>query len=332
MPKRKAPTKLSGLTGSDDEDIMQLTENEAPPQNSQDEPPSKKRRGRPRTSNDNAAETKTTAQAKKRESSLTAQAEAPVAKKTGRRGRPRGSSRTSEAPETQPAAQEPPAEENFDQENEDPMEEKETKPARATRGAKTAPAKAAPAKAAPARRGGRATSAAKQVLKDGEFEYTPTGAKKPTLQNQPAEEPEASPQPRAVQRRHVTDGAADESDEESDEEPAIEESILPEEAPAARAAQSSTARNARARLSSMRNTQEPSPRKRKSGSDADQGNEPELRRKVGDLTKKNEALESKLRNLREIGIVEANTNMEKLRKQVDTVSSGTIRLNPMSIS
>lgn len=328
MPKRKAPTKLSGLTGSDDEDIMQLTENEAPPKSSQDEPPTKKRRGRPRTSNENATETKTAAQAKKRESSVAAQTEAPAAKKTGRRGRPRGSSRTSEAPETQPAAQEPPAEENFDQENEDPMEEKETKPARATRAAKAAPAKAAPAKAAPARRGGRVASAAKQVLKDGEFVYTPTGAKKATLQNQPAEEPEASPQPRAVQRREDTDGAAD----ELDEEPAIEESILPEEAPAARFTQSSTARNARARLSSVRNTQELSPRKRKSGSDAEQGNEPELRRKVGELTKKNEALESKLRNLREIGIVEANTNMEKLRKQVDTVSSGTIGLSPALIS
>jgi chromosome segregation ATPase len=47
-----------------------------------------------------------------------------------------------------------------------------------------------------------------------------------------------------------------------------------------------------------------------------------LRRKLGELTKKHDALEIKYRNLREIGIVEANTNMEKLRKQCENITTG----------
>ncbi|KAJ5631569.1 Chromosome segregation protein (Pcs1) [Penicillium longicatenatum] len=318
MPKRKAPTKLSGLTGSDDEDIMQVTgDGSAPAQESHDEPPAKKRRGRPRISNDNATESQPTSQAKKRESATAAQADAPPAKKPGRRGRPRGSSRTSEAPETQMEAEvmhEAADEKNSEQENEDPMATKQTKITRATRATKPAPT----------RRTGRAASAAKHSVTDGEFEYTPSGSKQAVAQES-REEPEASPRPRAVQRRQKEAKTADPVQNDEPAREVVDESILPDEVPPARHVPSSAVKNARSRLSTMRNTLEPSPRKRNSG-DVEQGGEPELRRKIGDLTKKQEALESKYRNLREIGVVEANTNMEKLRKQCETVTTASNEL------
>ena len=292
MPKRKAPTQLSALAGSDDEDLMQLTENESAPfPDARDEPPVKRRRGRPRTSNETAAETKAT-RAKKQASEPPSQDEAAAAKKPVRRGRPRGSSRTADNPAGQERAavtQESMEEEDTnDQENEDPM---------ATKGTKTS--RAAPkAKPAAARRRARAPSVAKQT--DGEFEYTPTRAAQ--VQQLPRE-PE------------VLDSQMQEA------EPEVDESVLPD--PPTRYASSSVVKNARARIATVR-TQELSPNKRKSGFGVEQGVDPDLRRRIGDITKKHDGLESKYRTLREIGIVEANSNMERLRKQCESITTGTI--------
>ncbi|KAJ5108902.1 hypothetical protein N7456_005577 [Penicillium angulare] len=315
MPKRKAPTRISGLTGSDDEDIMQLAGNDsARPQEQRDEPAAKKRRGRPRTSNDDAPESKPTAQDRKRESSTAAQSAPTATQRSTRRGRPRGDSRTSESGETKARAgtttQEQPDEEAYDQENEDPLAHTETKTTRATKAAKPAPV----------RRRGRAPSVAKQVVTDGEFEYTPKGSRQGDAQKEPLAEPEASPRPRAAQRRNAARTGDSVNDEPVTD--AVDESILPEEASSSHYVPSSAVKNARARLSSMRNTQDLSPRKRKSN-DGEQSADPELRRRIGDVTKKHDALESKYRTLREIGIVEANSNMDKLRKQCETVSNAS---------
>jgi hypothetical protein len=53
-----------------------------------------------------------------------------------------------------------------------------------------------------------------------------------------------------------------------------------------------------------------------SGSDAERGGkvDPLLRRKLGDITKKFENLDLKYRNLREVGVKEAEANLEKLKK------------------
>lgn len=44
-------------------------------------------------------------------------------------------------------------------------------------------------------------------------------------------------------------------------------------------------------------------------------NDPTLRRRIGELTRKHEALETKYRDLREIGVQEAERNFDRLRKQ-----------------
>lgn len=293
MPKRKAPTKISGLVGSDDEDLMQLTENESAPfPDVRDEPPVKKRRGRPRISHDDAPQAKSTDQTKKQEVPVEEPDANGAVKKPGRRGRPRGSSRASDSAAGQARAavtKEPLEEDDMDeQENKDSLAPKKTRNTQPT----------AASKPAPVRRGrGRPPNATKQT--DGEFEYTPTRA---TAQPQDPDHELVDSRPR--------------------EDPALEvvdESVLPE--PPARYVSSTVVKNARARMATIRNTQG-SPHKRKSGVDSEQNSDPELRRKIGDLTKKHDALESRYRNLREIGIVEANTNMEKLRKQCESVTAG----------
>jgi len=294
MPKRKAPTKISGLLGSDDEDLIQYTENESAPfPDTRNEPPVKRRRGRPRSSNETATEPKPT-QGKNQQLDPASQDEA-TAKKPTRRGRPRGSGRTSDNTAGQAQAsviQEPIEEEGInDQENEDPTAAKNTKTSRAAKAKQAAPA---------ARRGrGRAPSAPKQT--DGEFEYTPT---RPTQAQRPQPELE-------VMDSQMNDEA----------EPEVEESILPNPS-STRFVPSSPAKHARARMAAVRSKQDASPYKRKSGVEVDQGGDPELRRRIGDLTKKHDGLETKYRNLREIGIVEANTNMEKLRKQCESITTG----------
>lgn len=68
---------------------------------------------------------------------------------------------------------------------------------------------------------------------------------------------------------------------------------------------------------SSKTRQEPQVRRRAgSASDTERG-DPNLRRKLGDVTRKFENVDLKYRNLKEVGVNEANANMEKLRKQCD---------------
>ncbi|KIW32813.1 uncharacterized protein PV07_04333 [Cladophialophora immunda] len=65
-------------------------------------------------------------------------------------------------------------------------------------------------------------------------------------------------------------------------------------------------------------TRQDPPYRRRAGSASDtERGDPNLRRKLGDVTRKFENVDLKYRNLKEVGIHEANANMEKLRKQCD---------------
>ncbi|CEJ55362.1 hypothetical protein PMG11_01625 [Penicillium brasilianum] len=290
MPKRKATSKLSGLVGSDDEDILQFTENEnAPSHESQEEPPAKKRRGRPRTSAEDATATKASAPARGRPPARAAHEEEESASKTAstRRGQPRAIDRTSE----------PVDEESNDQENKDPLAAKEATSSKTTRAGRTATT-------ATRGRGRVRASIARPVQTDGEFEYTPT---------------RAIPQQRIseVSETQPTDGPADE---------VVDEPVLDNDHQTAPYVPSSVVKTARARLATSKNNRDLSPSKRKSGVAVEQSGDPDLRRKIGEITKKHDALESKYRNLREIGVVEANTNMEKLRKQCESITTASNEL------
>jgi Chromosome segregation protein Csm1/Pcs1/Ribosomal L29e protein family len=64
-----------------------------------------------------------------------------------------------------------------------------------------------------------------------------------------------------------------------------------------------------------------------SASDTEKGGgEPHLRRKLGDITRKFENIDLKYRNLKDVGIFEANANVEKLRKQCEATTSASTEL------
>lgn len=289
MPKRKAQAKLSGFVGSDDDDLMGLSGGETIPQEQEphDEPPAKKRRGRPRTSNEIAAETKTAALSKKQEPSQVPEEEAPA--KATRRGRPRGTSDTAE-PSRASIAKEP-------VESQEEIQEQEI-----TKGTRTTRTGRSTATRGRGRGRGRTASVARPSATDGDFEYTPTRA-------QPSQK-EAEIPDTQMNDVHATA-----------HEHEVEESMMPE--PSVSYTQSSITKNAKARAAAARNNQGGSPQKRKSGVATEQG-DPELRRRIGDLTRKNDTLESKYRDLREIGVEEAKTNMDKLRKQCESITIGML--------
>ncbi|KAJ5860700.1 Monopolin complex subunit Csm1/Pcs1 [Penicillium soppii] len=296
MPKRKATSQISGLMSSDDEDLIQMHKET----DTHEEPPAKKRRGRPRTSNENVTETKPTkptTRAKKQHVAAD-KTENSTGKKPARRGRPKGSSRVSQDAETPATAETEEMEPEAaapDQENEDPRALKETK---------KPPTKATKAKAATVATRGRGRG--KQLQTDGEFEFTPSGTRHTSAPETREEATEPSPLSRGTLRGKKVPEVEETQQNTESAADLIEESGPP---------------NLLAFQCPRRRTALGYP-----CVDSEQGGDPELRRRLGELTKKNDALEIKYRNLREIGIVEANANMEKLRKQTETITTASNEL------
>ncbi|OAP60003.1 hypothetical protein AYL99_05005 [Fonsecaea erecta] len=74
-------------------------------------------------------------------------------------------------------------------------------------------------------------------------------------------------------------------------------------------------------------TRQDPPYRRRAGSASDtERSNPNLRRKLGDITRKFENVDLKYRNLKEVGINEANANMERLRKQCDATMQASNNL------
>ena len=83
-------------------------------------------------------------------------------------------------------------------------------------------------------------------------------------------------------------------------------------------------RNSSRQNSRMRQ-EAPFRRRAGSASDTERG-DPNLRRKLGDITRRFENVDLKYRNLKEVGVNEANANMEKLRRQCDTTTQASKEL------
>jgi hypothetical protein len=318
MPKRKATARLSGQAGSDGADAMQANGNDAGQR--ENERPAKRPRGRPRSK---SVENKSPAETKRNSTVAQAQAPESAPKKASKRGRPKGSRNSAQG-----ATQEGPERKGGNEEIKDEVGVQEpesfaasndelddapvaTKTNRTAKSAKPA-----------ATRGRRKVSAEKQIQTDGEFEYTPRA----TRQMQPPAKPqEQLEQPKRQSRRiHWTEPSSVAAEEDQEEMEVIEESILREEPVVPRSASASPLKGRR----SSQPAPGSSPLKKKLGgsTDDDKMGEPELRRRLGDLTKKYDALENRYRNLREIGIVEANANMDKLRQHCEAVTTASNNL------
>lgn len=80
-------------------------------------------------------------------------------------------------------------------------------------------------------------------------------------------------------------------------------------------------------------TRQASVPRRRAGSASDtERNDPAIRRKLGEMTKKLENLDLKYRNVREIGIKEAEHNFEKLKKQSEESKKGTLLVSCFNAS
>ncbi|KAL4983242.1 chromosome segregation protein Csm1/Pcs1-domain-containing protein [Aspergillus falconensis] len=305
MPKRKATTRLSGLIGSDDEDVMQPV---ADPAQNHDERPTKKTRGRPRAK---SAEMKANAETEIPATQVTE----PTTRRGTRRGRPKGSRNSGQMALDGTENQEESARAGFGATVHDTDGVDETaaphdktaqtaKPTRRTKGG--------------AARGKKKTTAQKQTETDGEFQYTPTGAR----QQKMVEKPEKQSEPTGRKRRKSATAVGEEDirDAESTIQEVVEETVIQEEG-----SEPVSAPSERRRQSSSQ-VPRSSPSKRKPGGEDERGAEPELRRRLGDLTKKYDTLENRYRTLKEIGIVEANANMEKLKKQCESMANASNNL------
>ncbi|OJJ46483.1 hypothetical protein ASPZODRAFT_132553 [Penicilliopsis zonata CBS 506.65] len=290
MPKRKAAAaKLTGLAGSDDEDSLIPAVEKA-----REEPPAKKRRGRPRSlSSSKGAEI----MANMKGGARAATAEAAPRRTT--RGRPKGQRVSTDSHEAEVGEGK-----DSDKEAEGAVEET-SKPSRSRKPAAT--------------RGKRKVSEVKQVQNDGEFEYTP-GRSRPIASSDVAALKKSEEGPKK-KRGKVNIAEVEETIPETQVIPEVDETVLAEEPARARSVTASPTKAGYDRRVS-RALQE-SPRKGNANGVHKGQTEPELRRKIGELNKKCETLETRYRNLKEIGIVEANANMDKLRKQMDLLKSAS---------
>lgn len=176
----------------------------------------------------------------------------------------------------------------------------------------------------PAKRG-RPAKKAKQELKeeyvqpakttenDGEFEYTPVAVRTAPKKSGPTAKPPAFGRPNAPAEPHSEKIIPETQlpspyretqnlEEDGDTEEELPQSSLPQ-------------RRFPEKLQSRKRAG--------SVSDADKATEnPASRRRVGEVTKKLDAMDVKYKNLREVGIKEAEANFERLKTQSETQAAG----------
>jgi Chromosome segregation protein Csm1/Pcs1 len=160
----------------------------------------------------------------------------------------------------------------------------------------------------------------KAVEQEEEVDYTPTVARSSHLQSglgkdlpKVTSKASAANRSKAVSRPVISESQPEPMETEPESQEHSEIAALPPPKRCARAGpnhrQDSTLR-----------------RRAGSASDTERGGDPNLRRKLGDVTRKFENIDLKYRNLKEVGISEANVNMEKLRKQCEATTAASTEL------
>jgi hypothetical protein len=184
---------------------------------------------------------------------------------------------------------------------------------------------AAPPKGQPTKKTGKKANAETMVTQDGEFEYTPTIVRQSKLESKskgrakkPAVVTKNKPLVEITKSRAVVQEAQADAMEVDEFYVSAGEHAV--DAPAVKPTSKATTQG----RSESRHKQTTATRRRAgSASDTERtSSDPALRRKLGDMTKKFENVDLKYRNLREVGVTEANANMEKLRKQCDAATNG----------
>ena len=183
------------------------------------------------------------------------------------------------------------------------------------------PAQEPPKRKKPAARGRKAAPKEpkpqpKSTEKDGEFEYTPmrngdAGFMHTLPANKDASKPAAG---RKGAVKEIPETQSEPMDVDPPSVPEVDEDAIP----------LSTYRQASNFRAGSR-TRQPPVNRRRGGSASDTertGNDPALRRKLGDMAKKVENLEMRYNNLREVGVKEAAANFEKMKVQSEAKTKG----------
>jgi hypothetical protein len=165
----------------------------------------------------------------------------------------------------------------------------------------------------------RAT-AKKVVQQEEEVDQTPTVGRSSNLQSglrkdhpKVVSKPSAASRSKAATRPVIPESQAEPMDTEAEGQEHSEIVALPPP-------------KGRARAGSSTRQESTFRRRAGSASDTERGGDPNLRRKLGDITRKFENVDLKYRNLKEVGISEANANMEKLRKQCEATTAASAEL------
>ena len=163
-------------------------------------------------------------------------------------------------------------------------------------------------------------AAKKVVQQEEEGDQSPTVARSSSSQSglrkdhpKVVSKPSAASRSKAATRPVIPEPQAEPMDTEAEGQEHSEIAALPPPKSRARAGSSTRQENTFRRRAG-------------SASDTERGGDPNLRRKLGDVTRKFENIDLKYRNLKEVGISEANANMEKLRKQCEATTAASAEL------
>lgn len=182
------------------------------------------------------------------------------------------------------------------------------------------PAKEPPKRKKPAARGKKAAPKEpkpqpKPTEKDGEFEYTPMrNGDAGFMHKLPANKDASKPAAGRKGAMEIPETQAEPMDVDPPSVPEVDEDGIP---------QSTYRQTSNFRASSR--TRQPPVNRRRGGSASDterMGNDPALRRKLGEMSKKVENLEMRYNNLREVGVKEAEANFEKMKVQSEAKTKG----------
>ena len=309
MPKAKTISSLSGLIDTDMEDDTLNADAFPTPDSNQENAPGKKKGGRGKAT----AKRFTKAKASSRRASgdsITAPKPAPKRKTAGKRAPLKEQTNVQQAEDTEEV------DEFESHEKDDELADELVEPKQ--------PAK----KKVPEKKVGKQAkkNLGQQVNtteKDGEFEYTPTavrqakGLKKAAsadIQKANARKCQPSAEPRQHEKVIPETQVPMEVDPPETLEDEADEDVIPQSV-------FRTTNNARANT----RQRQPMVARRRAGSASDTergGNDPSIRRKLGEMTKKFESLDLKYRNLREVGIKEAEANFAKLKAQSEAKAKG----------
>ncbi|EAS29938.1 uncharacterized protein CIMG_08684 [Coccidioides immitis RS] len=312
MPKRKATSNLSGIVGGgiDDDGLLSAAD-----QHDVASPPAKRMRGRPKSTATQATKTKTTTR-KARSTVVVGPKRRGANGATAAKQRKANEVQIANAEAAHTLEEDEEASDDAHQLSEDELDSPET--------TATVPPKQ---EIKAAGRRGRRKEPEKEVVKDGEFEYTPTG----TRGNKPA------PKSRRTGKRTALVARTPSAEPETEEQPIgehgqEEDSFDIDEAAVAEAEESDSSLPLPSPLKRfLKGIPEPAPaatpsKGRRTGSNLDIGNESNeamLKRKLTDVSKKLESMEARYRSLRQVGIVEASANVEKLRQQCESMTAAS---------